>query len=113
MESSLIGETLARKASDTTNYYAAWLRRGGDEATYAVDVIDLLMAGFELAIETKDSNQPDSAATTLGTIALSTKTVIKLTLSGAKELVRHVIRPTGSTATWMHFQILSPQWTTN
>lgn len=114
MELSILGETLTRKSSDSTNYYGHWMPRDGDQGTFCVEVIRASSSGFQVLVETKDSDQADSAATTLGSAqALTATGLTKWTVSGAKEWVRYVIQPTGSNTPILQFQFLAPQWTPN
>jgi len=115
MDWNLLGETISRETSDSTEYYGFWMPRGGDEGTFAVEVVNLQGGGFEAQIETKNSEDADSSASVLGSAqALSSAGVSKWTVTGAKEWVRYVIRPqsTGPAGS-MHFQFVSPQWTPN
>ena len=114
MELSILGETITRKSSETAKYYGFWMPRGGDQATYGVEVIRASSSGFQVFIQTKNSDQADSAASTLGSAqALSSTGVTKWTVSGAKEWVRYVIEPTGANTPILQFQFLAPQWATN
>ena len=114
MGMTLLGETLSRKSSDTTKYYGFWMQHGGDEGTFAVDVAFATSSGFQVLVQTKDSDTADSSATTLGSAqALSSTGITKWTVTGAKEWVRYVIEPTGANTPILHFQLLQPQWTPN
>lgn len=114
MENHLIGETIVREATDSTTYTGFWMPRLADEATYGVDVVGATGAIFEIAVQTKNSEDADSAATVLGSFnTMAASGVTKWTESGAKEWVRYVIKPTGSTAGMAHFQFLAPQWVYN
>ena len=114
MELSILGETITRKSSDTTKYSSYWMPRGGDQGTYGVEVIRLSTSGFQVFVQTKNADQADSAATTLGSAqALSSTGITKWTVSGAKEWVRYVIEATGANTPILQFQFLAPQWAPN
>lgn len=114
MELSILGETITRRSSDSTKYYGFWMPRGGDQGTFGVDVIRASTSGFQVLVQTKDSDQADAAATTLGSAqALTATGITKWTVSGAKEWVRYVIEPTASNTPILQFQFLAPQWTPN
>ena len=114
MELSILGETLTRKSSDTTKYYGFWMPRGGDQASFGIEIIRLSASGFQVFVETKNADQADSAATTLGSAqAPTTPGITKWTVSGAKEWVRYVIEPTGANTPILQFQFLAPQWAPN
>ncbi|MFO1052761.1 MAG: hypothetical protein U1F36_11150 [Planctomycetota bacterium] len=114
MELSILGELLTRNSSDTTKYYGYWMPRGGDQGTFAVEVIRASNSGFQVFIQTRDSDSDDASATTLGSAqALTTAGITKWTVSGAKEWVRYVIEPTGSNTPVLQFQFLAPQWAPN
>lgn len=114
MDMTLLGETISRKSSESMKYYGFWMQRGGDEGTFAVDVVFATSSGFQVFVQTKDSDTADSSATTLGSAqALYTTGITKWTVTGAKEWVRYVIEATGSNTPILHFQLLPPQWTPN
>ena len=114
MELSLLGETITRKSSDSTKYYGFWMPRGGDQGTFAIDVIRASSSGFQVFVQTKDSDTADASASTLGSAqALTTPGITKWTVSGALEWVRYVIEPTGSNTPILQFQFVAPQWSPN
>lgn len=66
-------------------YFGFWMPRDNDQATFGIDIIRLSACGYQVFVETKNADQADSAATTLGSAqALTTTGITKWTVSGAK-----------------------------
>ena len=114
MDMMILGETLIGKSAEV--FYSYWMPSGGNDAIGAIDVIFMSAASaFDIKMETKNSEQADSAASVVGsqTISSTTPGVTKVSVTGAKELVRYVIAAKDGSDQSLHFQLLQPQWVPN
>jgi hypothetical protein len=116
----LIGQFLA-SAEDP--YHSPWFPSGGNELTSVVDVIRVIGGGtIDVAVETKNSEQDDSNATSLGssgTITTEGRTVFTVGTSidrntgtaGFFELTRYVYTVGGASAgDGVHMRMQNPSW---
>jgi hypothetical protein len=115
----LIGQTvfIPSEGDPGVVYHGPWMPRQGDKYTAVVELMRQSSGGwsFVLAVETKNAEDADSAASTLGSI---TKTALgtfsDLSVSGCKELVRHKVSITSSgVEQWLHFRSNPPVWQPN
>ena len=122
----LIGQTVLAPTTATA-YYGPWFPRGGNSLKAEVQFLNKSLAlatsltTFTCEVQTKNNEDADSAATTIGaaftvdhTTRLGVVTVSASTLTGAKELVRYKfnLQNTGSAA-WVHFNPNPPIWLPN
>lgn len=116
----LIGQSVLAPTGGAT-YNSPWFPRQGDSCTVVIEVqrVSGTLSTFTCQVYTKNNEDPDSSATTVGSaITLSTSTTDSVTTtavrSSFKELVRYVITATGSGATrWIHFRTNPPIWQPN
>ncbi len=118
----LIGQSLLAITSGDTVYYTPWFPRGGNALTVVVEVLRASGATtkFECQVQTKNQEDADSAATSVGTaISVNSSTTQYKTTSarrtnGCKELVRYAysIRASGSPC-WIHMRTNPPIWEPN
>jgi len=116
MDTLLLGETLVAEntVGATISYPGFWLSSAADELVGAVDVTILSdTTSWALWVETKNSEDADSAATTLGSQSITSTGITKVGCVGAKELVRYVIRVSTDDASHIHLQMMWPQWVPN
>ena len=115
MDPMLLGETIA--ASNGESYLGFWQPSGGNDGVAAVETFYVSVAGaFTVQLETKSSDDDDSAATPLGSgvsISATAPQVYKFDVEGARDLVRYRIIYEQETAGVMHFQFTQPLWAPN
>lgn len=110
MEAMLIGETLMKKPSTAGVINGYWVPRGGDRGTFAIQILTGGGSDWTMKIQGKKSEEPDSSATDLGSATL-TSGVVKLEITGCKELVRYVVtHANNANAGRIHQRVLEPQW---
>jgi hypothetical protein len=115
----LIGQTMFIPASGAPGvaYYGAWGPRQGDAATALVELIRASAAsGWSLRflVETKDSEESDAEATSLGSLTMSSVSTGSLNVTGCKELVRLKFEGTGGgTDRWLHLRTNPFLWQPN
>ncbi len=123
-------------ASDTSSvkiYYSPWMPAGGNGATMCCEVVAAhRLDGFDITVQTKNSDQSDKDATPpyLGAdkpVTLSTETRTDFSVgtkisdtvnAGFKELYRYKYIVTGDIGVgtgngYVHFRMLNPSWLTN
>lgn len=102
----------------STSVPSPWFRRLGDSATFFCEVIAIRDAVMAILVRTKNSDDPDSGATTLTTLEISGTGVDSVHASGMDELVRFEYTVTAATddpptARFVHFRMLPPAWEGN
>lgn len=118
MDMMLLGETFSGKTV-AQDFYGFWMPAGGNAGVAAVEVFhNSTASAFSWVLETKSSDEPDSAATALGSAVAvtstgSTVTTYQAAVSGAKDLVRYKLRFNGTTAASIHLQFAQPLWQPN
>ena len=120
MAERVIGDTVFEGADSSTtpksSLYSPWFPRGGDAAVFTLEVISINGLTLTWVVETKNSEDANSAASTVGSAVTATTTGLKYTatLTGFEELVRFRY-DTGSSASmdWVHFRALNPSWAYN
>lgn len=127
----IIGETLQPKVDPGALYETPWIPRNGDFGEFLIDIIDFLDTGVKLpslsvtaTLQTKNSEDIDSAATGIGTIGpLTASSTPPMSIgafagkfTGAKELVRcrfTIIFSGTDHDAWIHLRALNISWATN
>lgn len=116
----LIGQTIFAPGSDPgAVYYTPWFPRQSDAFTAVIEILKASGAySMDVEIETKNREQADSSAITLGaaySITSTTHFTSTQFRTGALELVRYKFTVLGadSTARWIHFRSNAPQWQPN
>jgi len=115
MDTMILGETVV--ATGVQTYYGYWMQAGGNDGVAAVEVFfNSEASAFTVVLETKSSDEPDSAATNLGsgvlvTTAGSTPTTYQMLVSNAKDLVRYKL--VSSKFGIIHIQYAQPLWQPN
>jgi len=112
----LIGQSALGSFLEVNPYYGPWMSRQADAATFFVEVLHLSSnASISVVLEHKNSEDPDSSATTAATFtAVSSAKVEEKAASGLKELVRYKYTVGDSSSTgWVHFRMLPPVWLPN
>ena len=130
MTQQLQGEVLfARTGSITTPsqcVYTPWMKCRGSVAVFGIEIFKIT-SGLTLtwSVQTKTSEDPDSAASELGPATGISETTAGLKYSddgsgdmqlpGCKELYRYVFATgtTASTTEWVNFRELAPAWELN
>ena len=113
----LIGQTvLAPNGGATATYFTPWWPRQGDALTAVIEVLKASGAfTMVCAVETKNQEQSDASAATLGsTFNITSTTPTPATRSGCLELVRYKFTLSGDSASQgVHFRSNAPQWQPN
>jgi len=115
MDTMLLGETVVATGAKT--FYGYWMQAGGNDGVAAAEVFYNSVAdAFTVLLETKSSDEPDSAATNLGsgvlvTAAGGTPTTYQMLVSNAKDLVRYKL--VSSKDGIIHIQYAQPLWQPN
>lgn len=115
MDMLLLGETiLANSGNNTLNGF--WMPAGGNNGIGAVETFFVETADeFEVHLDTKSSDEDDSAAASIGNVAIDSTApqLFKFDVADAKDLVRYRIKFGGSTTKILHCQFAQPLWTPN
>ena len=126
----IIGQALLSQNSTTGNvYYSPWFPRGGNKAVFSCELIASAdttndIDAFNIEVETKNAEDSDKDAVTLGSansITLGTDENITSFESGAglssasqgfKELARfkYTVTAKANGLAWVHFRMLHPSW---
>ena len=114
MDMQLLGETVA--AEEGQILYGLWMKAGGNNGVAAVEVFYNSVANvFDVVLETKSSDQPDSAAVSIGTVHITTAgsaiTTYQMLIENAKDLVRYRLNARGTCV--VHLQYAQPLWQPN
>jgi hypothetical protein len=109
----LIGQTLYGRSIIA---YSPWFSRNGNRGLFSAEV--LLVdggGGVQLSMESKNSEDVDSAAATVGTSAYIPSGVGTVLGTNLKELVRYkyTVNASGTSTAWVHFRVLPPAWLPN
>jgi hypothetical protein len=111
----LIGQTVFVPAAGDPGvvYDGPWMPRQGNNFTCVLEIMRQSSSGWDLVvdIETKNAEDSDAAATSLGSLTASTP--IK-DFSGCLELVRYKYSFSGNgTDRWIHFRMNPLIWQPN
>lgn len=111
----LIGQTVLAGWKDAILYYSPWMPRQGNDMTAVTEVIKTSgVLTLTCAVETKNAEDADSAASNLGSVDATTAGTVTKSVIGCKELVRYRFEATGtSQVEWVHFRSNSPIWQPN
>jgi hypothetical protein len=106
------GEVLMAGSSGV---HSPWFERFGDTATFFGQVIAIRDAVLTIEIQTKNRDEPDSAATALGSIEMTAVGVDSTRVTSMRELVRfeYAVSNVGLVppeANYAHFRMLPPAW---
>ncbi len=118
----LIGQSLLAITSGDTVYYTPWFPRGGNALTVVIEVLRSsgVPGTFNCQVQTKNQEDADSSATSVGSaIAVTASTTAYSTTrarrtEGCKELVRYAYSLKASVSTcWVHMRANPPIWEPN
>ncbi len=112
MDLNLLGELIVASAAQTSPGF--WMPAGGNDGVAGLEVfLNTVANAFDVLVQTKSSDQVDSAATTIGsvTINLTSAASYKFDITNAKDLVRYVVSATK--AGNIHLQLAQPLWHPN
>ena len=110
MDMMLLGETIAASAASQT-HTGFWMPAAGNDGVAGVEVFFQSAAnGFTVHLDTKSSDEADSAATSIGSVTLTSTSPAnyKFDVANAKDLVRYRV-VSGATAI-AHLQFAQPLW---
>ena len=112
----IIGQTVVAENSTGTVVYTPWFPRQGNDCTSVLDIIAISGdARVDVDMETKNSDQIDSAAGSMGSVSDKTAST-SFSCTNAKELCRYKITvkyyTTGTSIVYAHFRMLAPSWET-
>jgi hypothetical protein len=113
MDMMLLGETILDFTDAAGVEYGFWMPARGNKGVAGVEVFRLSTANaFDVDLETKSSDEADSAATSIGSVTLSSTTpqVYKFDVSDAKDLVRYKITTAAESMESVHLQFTQPMW---
>lgn len=115
MDMMLLGETLVSSAA-SQRFPGFWMPAGGNDGVAGVEVFYADGGdGWEVVMETKSSDEDDSAATAIGTVAITSATTspatYKFDVEDAKDLVRYLAY--SLKAARIHLQFAQPLWHPN
>lgn len=113
MDMLLLGETIRASASGQ-NFYGFWMPAGGNDGVAGCEVFYASNASaFTVHLDTKSSDQADSAATSIGSVSISAASAAnyKFDVTNALDLVRY--RLVSSSAATIHLQYAQPLWNPN
>lgn len=106
----IIGETLQTSG---TPYLSDWFPRQGDSLLAATEVLLVANGGvLFVGVQTKDQEDPDSAASVLSSTSYTTEGTYTLGAAACKELVRYVFIVSDGAGTdgYVHFRMLPAIW---
>lgn len=118
MDMMMLGETLAADEG-AQFYYGFWMPAGGNDGVGGFEVFhNPVASAFIVSMETKSSDQPDSAAASIGNVLISSTSAAnyKFDVANAKDLVRYQVESTdaaGLTPASIHLQFAQPLWHPN
>lgn len=124
----IIGQTIQPTAGGF--YYTPWMARNGDFGEFLLEIIDFYDTGsvgtpslsVKADLETKNSEDVDSAVTSIGVIGPVTAGTLPALgvgaftakFTGAEELVRFAFTVLGlDSDEWVHLRALNISWATN
>lgn len=101
-----------------TTAYSPWFERQADAAVFNLRVQATPGIGAALAVnvQTKNTQDADSAASNIGSFALADPVIVgfySASVIGLKELVRYEYIEAGAEGEWVHLQMMDPVWLRN
>jgi hypothetical protein len=113
MDMMLLGELVsAANAGQMSTGF--WMPAGGNEGVGGVETFLLTFAsGFDVHLDTKSSDEDDSAAVSIGSVTLSSTTPqsYRFDVTDAKDLVRYRVESQRQAV--VHLQFAQPLWQPN
>jgi hypothetical protein len=114
MDMMLLGEMITASGGSQT-HTGFWMPAGGNNGVGGVEVFFQSVAnGFTVHMDTKSSDEPDSAATlSIGSVTLSSTSpaTYKFDVGNARDLVRY--RVVSGEGALVHLQFAQPLWQPN
>ena len=114
MDMMLLGELISTRE----DYKGFWMPAGGNDGVAAVEVfLNTVASSADVHLETKSSDEDDSAAVSIGSATISAVTVTvpsvnyKFDVANAKDLVRYTV--VGAETAMLHLQFAQPLWQPN
>ena len=106
----IVGTTLFKLNGDP--YYSPQFSRGGNSATFSIEIFQLAGASVALACDVEHKNAEDTSWTTLVSFSPMNSPQVQTVLGSAiKEQLRFKYNVTGLAATvGVSFNVLAPQW---
>ena len=114
MDMMLLGETLTSSDSGETSL-GFWMPAGGNDGVAGVEVFfQSVPNAAEVYMDTKRSDEADSAATPIGSVVLTSTTpqTYKFDTTDAKDLVRYRVESLDRNV-FIHIQFAQPLWQPN
>ncbi len=115
MDLMLLGETIQCDGAGQNNH-GFWMPAGGNDGVAGFEVFRVTTASvFTVHLETKSSDQADSAATSIGNASVGSTTPAnyKFDVTDAKDLVRYRLTSGGESVDAIHLQFAQPLWQPN
>lgn len=112
MDMLLLGETILADSSNPV-YSGFWMPAGGNNGVGGVETFTVESAEqFQVHLDTKSSDEGDSAATSIGSVTIDSTTpkLFKFDVADAKDLVRYRVKFVGSGTKFVHLQFTQPLW---
>jgi hypothetical protein len=116
MDLTLLGENINAPATGKT-VTGYWMPAGGNDGVAGFEVfLNATASAFTVHLDTKSSDEVDSAAASIGSVVISAVTTTtpvsyKFDVANAKELVRY--RVVSGKAGVAHLQFAQPLWQPN
>lgn len=115
MDIMLLGETIQ---SDPANpdHHGFWMPAGGNDGVAAIEVfrISTTSTVYTVTLQTKKSDEPDSAAVSAGSASITATGITRFDAANAKDLVRYKVRYSlEDSSASMHLQLCQPLWSPN
>jgi hypothetical protein len=109
----LIGQYIMRLTG--LDQYSPPFGRGGQDALFSIDVLDVPGASVQLNVAVEHKNAEDTTWTTWGSFAAITSTGVKtLAVSGAKEMIRFKFSISAGSSPEVYdtfyINVLAPVW---
>ncbi|MBK8100933.1 MAG: hypothetical protein IPK26_27940 [Planctomycetes bacterium] len=112
MDMMLLGELIRAEAAGTV-CAGHWMAAKGNDGVAGLETFYVSATGFTVVLQTKKSDEADSAAVDIGSGTVGTTPgVVKFDVNDAKDLVRYAISASTG-GIWMHAQFLQPMWAPN
>lgn len=114
MDMMLLGELIRAEAIGTV-CVGNWMSAKGNDGVAGLEAFYVSATGFTVVLQTKKSDEADSAAADIGngTVGVGTMPLmVKFDVAAAKDLVRYAISASTG-GIYMHAQFLQPMWAPN
>jgi hypothetical protein len=92
-----------------------WMPEGGNDGVGGIEVLYVSASNkFTVHLDTKKSDEADSAATSIGAVGISSTTpqLYDFKVANAKDLVRYRLQ-NSEDPEYIHFQLSQPLWSPN